>query len=553
MKSTKVKTKNILNSLKKYAKANAISLDAVDFKILKVESKIRTIHEKDYFHYNENIQTYYDSDEKTINEHVEFKQIYVIEMFQQIGCEIMLDYKIEYNEFKTKVNIIISKDSIIPSKHYKIKDLYRLITSEVNKIKAKEGILLNLYDKAYIHQLKAFTKHLGADKFHKNIKLPLFRGIDPSVTKKSQLIKYYEDKKNEYGISEVEAGEIIIEYIKPKFGLNGLDAFGDIVDATAFSNIKDTTKEIDSETIKIEENEDNKLYIAKVKGFVSLADDKLSIDNKIKLKKISRVQKQVADDENNNIEVILKEHDSTKDGIGEGVELTSETIHVEGFVGSNSFLNATNLIIDGATHQTSNQSAKYAKINRHKGNLRCHEAEIKLLEGGEIHATNVNIDSCLGGTIYAKHVTIKHVKKNVKIYASHSINIDQVSGEENVFTIDPRAIPILEKKLEFINADIEDLKFDLEEAQRHEQNKVPGIEQKIQNLVNTKNSIYDSVYDASINIVKPIRGFNTIVFTLKDNKKLTYKTKAQKYTKFFLVSSNDVVTLNPTTVSINLA
>jgi len=552
MKPSKVKTKNILNSLKKYAQSHALNLETVDFKILSIESHIKTIHEKDFFHYNENMREHYNSDEKIINEHVEFKQIYVIEIFESLDFELMLDYKIEYNEFKTKANIIISKDSIIPNKYHKIKDLYRLLTNEFNKIKAKEGILLNLFDEAYIHQIKAFTKHISDDKFNKDIKLPLFRGIDPNITKKSQLLKHYEHKKNEYGISEVESGEIIIEFIKPKFGLNGLNAFGKIVDAAAFSNSKDTTKAVDLTTIKIEETTDKKLYIAKEKGFVSTVDDKLSIDNKIQMQKLSRVQEQLANDENNNIEIILKEHDSTKDGIGEGVELTSETIHVEGFVGSNSFLNATNLIIDGATHQASNQSSKFAKINRHKGTLRCHKAEIKLLEGGEVHATYVEIESCLGGTIYAKHVKIKHVKKNVKIYASNSITIEVVSGEENVFTIDPRAIPILEKKLEFLNADIEDLKFKLEEAQRHEEDKVSIIETEIQRLKSAKSSIYESVYEASINIIKPIKGFNTITFVIKDNKKLTYKTKAQKYEPFSITLTGSTIHLLPTSLTLDI-
>lgn len=552
MKPTRVKTKNILNSLKKYATSQAVGLESIDFKILSIESHIKTIHEKDFFSFSNDIQAKYDTDEKIINEHIEFKQIYVIDLFESIGSEIILDYKVEYNTFKTKVNVIVSKDSIIPTKHYKIQHLYKLITDEFNKIKAKEGILLNLFDKEYIHKLKAFTKLVADDKFHKNIKLPLFIGIDPSITKKSQLLKHYEHKKNEFGISEVESGEIIAEFIKPRFGVNGLNAYGEIIDATTFSNTKDTIKAIDSSTVKIEEDENKKLYIAKEKGFVTFINEKLAVENKIKMQKLSRVQVQLADDENNNIEIVLKEDDATKDGIGEGVELTSETIRVEGFVGSNSFLNATNLVIDGGTHQTSRQSAKYAKINRHKGNLRCHKAEIKLLEGGEVHATSVTIDSCFGGTIYARDVTIKHVKKNVKIFASNSICIDVVSGEENLFEINPRAIPILEKKLEFIDADIEELKFKLEEAQRHERNKVASIIKEIESLKSAKNSIYQSVYEASINIKQPVKGFNTIKFVINDSKSLTYKTQANKYEEFSLVTSDDTVTLKPTTISIDL-
>ena len=550
MKPTKVKTRNILNSLKKYAKIKGVALDVLDFKILGIETLIKTIHEKDFFHFNEVVQEKYNSNEKIINEHVEFEQLYLIEIFKLVDFSMMLNYKIEYNEYKTKVDIVIKPDSIIPNDYPKIVDFYRALNTQFNKIKAKEGILLNLYDKEYIIKLKAFTKHVAKDKFKKSLRLPLIRTIDPNITKKSKLIKYYEDKKNEYGISEVAAEETIIEFIKPQFGVNGLNAFGNIVNAASYSNTKNTIKSFDHNTIKIKEDKYTKKYIAKIKGFVSNIDENLSIENKIKLQKISRVQEQLSDGENNNIEIILKEHDSAKDGIGEGVELTSETIHVEGFVGAKSFLNATNLTIDGATHQTSKQSAKHAKINRHKGNLRCHKADIKLLEGGEIHATNVNIDSCLGGTIYAKHVNIKQVKKNVKIYAANSISIESVTGEENFFEINPRAIPILEKKLEFINTDIEDLKFDLEEAQRHNSTKVELIEISIQKLKDSKENIYKSVYDAYIHIEKPVRGFNTITFVISENKKLTYTTQAQRYEDFSLTMTDDKIILQPIGISI---
>ncbi len=553
MKPRKIKTKSILKSLQRYAQDNEASVDIIDFDLLKVETHIKTIHDKEFSYYNEDISKAYEYDEQIINEHVEFKQLYIIEIFQKTDTKIRLNYKIQYDESNTDVDIILSRTSIIPYENYKAKDLYRLLLSEFDKIKAKEGILLNLFDELYIHKLKAFTKYLLDKKFKKSLKLPLIRAIHPNITQKSKLIIHYESKKNEHGICEVDAGEVIIEYIKPKFGSNGLNAFGEIIDAASYNNVKDYDKSVDLQTIKIEENDDKKLYIAKEKGYINVEKDEISIDHKIRMQKISRVQEILEDNEANNIEVILKEHDSTKDGIGEGVELTSETIHVEGFVGSNSMLNATNLFIDGATHQKSKQFAKFATINRHKGTLRCHKADIKLLEGGEVHATTVNIDSCLGGSVYGENIKIKNVKNKVKIYASNSIKIDLVSGEDNFFTIDPKAIPILGKKIEYIDNDIGDLKFDLEEAQRHHPEKVKSIEDHIHRLKNAKDLIYKSVYNASIEILKPLRGLNTITFVLKENLSISYKTQAKKYDDFYLEVSNETVTLKPTTKSIELS
>ena len=553
MKPRKIKTRNILKSLQRYAQDNATSIDILDFNLLKIETHIKTIQDKDFSYYNEDISKAYEYDEQIINEHVEFKQLYIIEIFKKRDTNIRLNYKVQYDEYNTDVDIILSKTSIIPYENYKIKDLYQLLLNEFDKIKAKEGILLNLFDELYIHKLKAFTKHVLDKKFTKSLKLPLIRAIHPSITQKSKLIMHYEDKKNKYGISEVDSGEVIMEYIKPIFGSNGLNAFGKAVDAASYNNAKDYNKSVDLQTIKIEQNNKKKLYIAKEKGYINVEEDEISIDHKIRMQKISRIQEVLANNEANNIEVILREHDSTKDGIGEGVELTSETIHVEGFVGSNSILHATNLFIDGATHQKSKQFAKFATVNRHKGTLRCHKADIKLLEGGEVHATTVNIDTCLGGSIYGENVKIKNVKNKVKVYASNSIKIDLVSGEDNYFTIDPKAIPILEKRIEYIDNDIQDLKFDLEEAQRHHPEKVKNVEDQIHRLKNSKDLIYKSVYNASIEILKPLRGLNTVTFVLKEDLSISYKTQEKKYDDFYLEVSDDIVTLKPTKKTLNLS
>ncbi len=553
MKPRKIKTRNILKSLQRYAQDNATSIDILDFNLLKIETHIKTIQDKDFSYYNEDISKAYEYDEQIINEHVEFKQLYIIEIFKKRDTNIRLNYKVQYDEYNTDVDIILSKTSIIPYENYKIKDLYQLLLNEFDKIKAKEGILLNLFDELYIHKLKAFTKHVLDKKFTKSLKLPLIRAIHPNITQKSKLIMHYEDKKNKYGISEVDSGEVIMEYIKPIFGSNGLNAFGKAVDAASYNNAKDYNKSVDLQTIKIEQNNKKKLYIAKEKGYINVEEDEISIDHKIRMQKISRIQEVLANNEANNIEVILREHDSTKDGIGEGVELTSETIHVEGFVGSNSILHATNLFIDGATHQKSKQFAKFATVNRHKGTLRCHKADIKLLEGGEVHATTVNIDTCLGGSIYGENVKIKNVKNKVKVYASNSIKIDLVSGEDNYFTIDPKAIPILEKRIEYIDNDIQDLKFDLEEAQRHHPEKVKNVEDQIHRLKNSKDLIYKSVYNASIEILKPLRGLNTVTFVLKEDLSISYKTQEKKYDDFYLEVSDDIVTLKPTKKTLNLS
>jgi len=550
LKETKVKTRNIELSINKYAQNNETSSDIVDFKILKSTTLIKTIHDEDFVEYNEALQADYSTEEKMIDYHLEFSQIHIIKLFEKQKSSYFLNYDIEFDYMNFNPHIIIKKESKIPRKD--LKQTYLWLIQEINKIKAKNGILINLFDKTYLAKIKIFTKIIHADKFKKNVKLPLIKTIEPDITQQGELILHYKKNINQHGIAEVEANEMIAEFRKPKFGKNGLDAFGKVIGSEYKKSHKDLKYDTEDATINIKEDENKKLYIAKTKGYVNISKNLMYIDKKIKKRKINRVEDKVSEHEDNEIEVIISEKDATQDSIGEGVELTSETIHVEGFVGSNSILHATNLTIDGATHQSSHQNAKYAKINRHKGTIRAHQVDINLLEGGTVYATNVNIDACLNGTVYGRDVSINNVKSNLKVYASHSISIGLVSGENNTFNIDYKKIPILSKKIDFINVDLEDLKYHLQEAQRHNKAKVPEIKSKMQKLKDEKNNILNSINDAFISIKKPFRGINNIIFTVDEIKELIYKTDSKKYEKFYLEIKDEHITLKPVNISIDL-
>lgn len=553
MEEAKVKTKNIALSMQKYAKKNDASVDIVDFTILKTQTLIKTSKERDFLEFNEVLSSEFKTEDDMIDYHVEFKQVHAIKLFEKKKKKYSLNYEVEFDEMNVNPQIIIKPDSLIPYRACSPKDTYSWLLKEINRIKAKNNILINMFDDTYIKKLKVFTKHLHNGKFKKTIKLPLIKTIAPNITRKGQLLLHYENKeKRHHEINEVDVGEVLVEFAKPKFGKNGLDAFGNIITSEFHKNSKDFTYDIDEETIEVKEDDKRKLYIAKAKGYVNFSRHTMYIDHTIKKRKLKRVEEQLADHEDNEIKVIVSEKDATQDSIGEGVELTSETIHVEGFVGSNSILNATNLIIDGATHQSSHQSAKYAKINRHKGTVRAHKADINLLEGGTVYATTVNIDSCLNGTIYAKDVNIKNVKSNLKVYASHSINITLVSGENNLFNIDYQKIPILSKKIEYIDNDIDDLKYHLEEAKRHNQEKVPELQLEIKKLKDEKMNIMNSVHDAYVHVEKSFRGLNTITFTTGDLKQLIYKTESKKYPKFHLEVADEKIILKPVNISIDL-
>lgn len=547
-----LRTKNINLAIEKFAKENECSPTEFSFSINKVDTYIKTVADDEFRLYIDDPLHYCNNHEKLVNEHVEFKQLYTITVKQTTKHAINLNYTIDFSANNTHPAIILHPDSQIPYKQYQPKEIYSLLLKEFNNIKAKNKILIKIFDEQMKEKLKTFVKYLYNGKFVKKIKLPLFNGLEPEVTKNSKLIMHFLNKEANHQVIEVDSGEVLVEFIKPIFGKNGLNAFGEIISNTHLNNKGDLTCSVDNKSIETIEDKNKKIYKSKIKGYIHFDKEDFYIDNKIKMRHLSRVQDSVAKDEANNIEVVISQDDTSLDSLGEGVRLTSETIHINGHIGAKSTLKAVNLYVDGATHQDSLQEAKFAEINRHKGKLRCHSAKIKLLEGGEVHATNVEIDSSLGGSVYAENVTIGQVKNNLRVYASNSITIRLVSGEDNLFKINYKNIPILNSKYNFITQEIEDLKYTLEGALKHTAAEVPIIKEKIKELKIMQDMIVNGVKNAKISILEPLKGLNTITFTIDDKNELTYKTDAKAYKPFYLIESDNDITLHPTNKKISI-
>ena len=548
-----IKTKHIKDALSNYATDNLIPLSECDFTLHKIETLVKNSRNHEFEHYTkERLKEYLDKD-KIINEHVEFTQIYTITAMQRETQELELLYSIDYGKYATHPKLILSPESKIPYKLYKPLELLKLLYKEFNKIKVYNNILIQLFDEPMKKALKSFVKYLYGGRFTKKVKIPLFDGIEPIISRESRAIFWFKEKEHEGMIIEVDEDEILIEYKKPLYGRNGLNAHGKNIDTVYAQNADDVDIEIDPKSIRIEEDKNSKRYISKKRGYVHYDGLHLSVDNRLRLHEISRNKNVIdSDDEDNNIDIVVAQHDTTKDSIGEGVELVSECIHVEGFVGANSTLEASKLEIKGATHQDSQQYAKFANINRHKGTLRCHEAKIGLLEGGIVHATKVHVESSLGGQIYAQDVTIGHTKNNLKVYASNSITVRLVSGEDNLFKINYKDIPVLKAKIEYIDREIEDLKYKLEQAERFKPQNVDLLDDEIASLKVEKKNIIHCYKRATITVEQPFRGLNHIVFTIDDDHEIHYKTEPKAYLPFHLQVDDQKITLLPPAISITI-
>ncbi len=550
--SQKIKTRDISLSLSKFAKNNSIALKECDFTINHIDTYMNCNSIDDTHLYNEDIYEYYTNPDKLLNEHLKLHQIFTITAKKANKKTIKLDYSIDFSEYNIHPKLIISPKSNIPYQSYKQAEILLILVKEINKIKAKNKILIKIFDDNMIKNLKLFVKHLYANKFTKKIKITLFDGIDPLISRKSKTIYWYKEKDISNQVIDVEADEILVEYKKAIFGKTGFDCFGSIVENGNSDKNNTFTSEIDENSVKLIENDDKKVYKSKVKGFVHHANNLLSVDNRVNMRQLSRVQNAVTEEEDNNIEVHISQHDTNQDSVREGVSLQSEIINITGHVGANSTLEALSLKIDGATHKTSVQYAKDAVINRHKGELHCNNAKINLLEGGIVHASNVEVEASLGGAIYAENVTVNLVKNNLKIYASNSITIKLVTGEDNIFKINYKDVPIVINKIKYLDEEINKLRDKLVTAKRHQLDKVDGIQSNIRSIRNKQKDIRQNVINAKIIIEKPLKGLNTIIFTTHLDDEIEFKTDARLYKPFYIELTQHKLTLYPVNKSIKL-
>ncbi len=551
---TLIHTKNIPLALKEYSDKHGYPIEKLDFTLLGVQTYFRSCHLDTFIKYHEDYKKEYDSPDKIIKDHVRFIQIYKIKIHARKKKALSLKYRLELGEFSTLPILIISTDSLLPIKDCTEQEMLKLLYNELNKIKASKRMLVNLFSSAMLKDLKQFVSEIYKHGFNKEASILLVEGIDPVISEPSKVINHYKEKSKGEKISEVEDSELIITYVKPIYGDAGLNAMGQRISHGKTNNLAKIEYQIDRKSINIQESSSEIRYYSKKRGFVSTLNNTLSISNKIVMETLKKVEGKLTKKEENEVAVIISQTDVTKDSVGEGVELVSESIHITGHIGAKSRVEAKEILIDGATHNDAFITARSAKINRHKGTLRCHKAEINSLEGGTVYATHAKINTALGGQVCAEHVTINSLKHNLKVFASKSITIERVLGEDNHFIIDYRKLPILQSKLQFLNEEREDLVWKYEDAKKHSLEKLPQIKEALDNKEAEIREIKLSHYDAVVTIMAPVNGLNTIEFSIPEKQNaLIYRTKeAKTFEPFYLKKSDDKIILEPVGVSIEL-
>jgi hypothetical protein len=317
---------NIRQALREFASDTYTPIKECDFTLHGVATYIKTSGMEAFGKYNVKQREIYKDLERLINDRVVFRQMYQISLHHKTTCEIELEYTIEKDPYLTHPILMIEPTSIIPYKQYKPQELFNLLIKEINKIKALSGILVGIFSDAMVQDVKKLVKEIYTNQFKESASILLFSGIEPELAEPSELTFHFEDKNKDRQIKEVEVGELIVEYKKPVFGKNGLNAQGKQIHRGNFDNEEFLKCTVDEETIDRIEDDEQILLYSKKRGFVNYTRKLIEISNKVTMEKVKRVQSQITKEEQNEVEIVLTQNDINEDTVGEGVQLKSETI-----------------------------------------------------------------------------------------------------------------------------------------------------------------------------------------------------------------------------------
>lgn len=549
-----ITTRNIKVELASYAQKIGVDPDNLDFTLIKYETLIKSVfYEEPKPLSKELIRRYAGKSFLIFREKASFIQEYTIKVvkksnnnFFNLKTELIIDH------LESRARLKISPKSKFNTKRYSQNELYKALYAEIIKIKAHNNILISFFSDRLLPQLKRFIINLYANKFNKEVSIIIYDGIMPKQSQKSFIEQHFINKTNEdKTLIEVEENEPLVSYTKPIYGRDGFSVHGEILEYELKEKQARLPYSIDNESILCVEDNKKAQYFARFKGYVQIVRARLFVKKRYISSGIKSTQKVFTDAETNNIEVVVAEQDMTKDGVGDGVNLVSQSVKITGAVGKNATIKAKDVIIDGLTHAQSKIYAKTVQINRHIGLVNAHKVHIKTLEGGTVYATEAIIDNVISGVISAEKIEIKNLKNNAKIYGSEYIVIDNITGEDNVIGIDVSKVETLKRKILFYKQEIEDLQDKIKETKKFPtlKNKTIALAKDIKlKRLELLESLFDP-FKARISIKSHFRGLNTIYFYIySKNFRLEFKTSQDKtYDDFRILDNPDLklITLLP--------
>ncbi len=442
-----IETEDIVKSIAEYAKKNNIDAKKIDFDINSVSTIAFNTIDKSIVIFD-TTRGEMIPPELFMDEDIRIYQRFLILLKEIEPQPVRLDMALSADKLFTKVLATLKKESKII--YYP--DLDRYIYDEINKRLAKHKILINIFENDLKKQIDDFVKKIKEGvALEEDYKFTVAESRDFIPSEDDKIVFYFEEKKkineenpdfyNRGFIVDVDEGEILVEYKKPKAGRSGRDVRGYFI-KVAESKSHNEPKFAITENIKTEDTPSIIRYIAKKQGYVAYDGKVLDVQEELKVQEISfRKTGSIVVDQNKDITLDIEESNPIVDAIGSNMTARATEVIVRGSMGDNSSVYADKAQIKGLTHSTSKVFAKDAEIATHRGYLEAKEAKIERLEGGVVVADTVHIGHANSGRIVAKKVYITNLGSNCNITASSLIDITTVLGGDNVFVFEAAAMP----------------------------------------------------------------------------------------------------------------
>ena len=438
-----INTKDLLSDLEDISKNYNISLKEIDIKMLSYKSYMKDSSSDKVIEITELNKEKYLSEEYILNENISYTQELRVEVYKKEGNDFPLLISLAANKDLTQVRATVkSKEKITY-----FDGLEGEIISQIEKKKAKLGLMIGMMDENMRSGVKKLISLIRVNKgLSKNISFIICEGFSKVDPINQEIIEVYKNKNGEStngqkSMCDVKEGDLVIEVLKAKEGRVGRDCKGKILSIDEIS-LNDAPVELNmSEDFILKEDDDKIQYFANKSGYIYEGiGNKYEIKDELVVDSVSvKTTGDIDIGEESDVRVTIQEDNSALDAVGPGVEIDTNELNIAGSVANNAKIKANIVQIKGQTHQSSKVEAKEIQIHLHKGYAEGDEIEIEILEGGVVIGDIVRVKKFFGGEIRAKEVYLDEVTSNSKVFASHHIEINKITGNGNIFRVDALA------------------------------------------------------------------------------------------------------------------
>lgn len=440
---TKTST-NVKEDLRLAASDRKLNADEVDFDLLSYETYSKKQTDKDWHPIlNGNIYAQFTQEELYSSELL-ITQEYQIKIRPSVAIRHLdLRFSLAMNKTKGILTAVIDPSSIIPLK----KGVQEWIKTVINKKKLRLGYLIGTEDEALEKEILRLLSSIQkngplSEPYRMQIAtfFPAVDAIDDSI-----ILSYKKGQENQDEasfITGVHPGDLLLVYVFPKKGRNGRGLDGvPIVVSDPIIKYAGVVK-VDNTTITSTQDENGISYFSLVSGFIKRSKGTFVVSQDLYLEAVNAKTGSVIPGADKKISLTVEQKDHGEDAVGAGLRIDIQKVDISGTIGEHVKITAGDLSVDAQTHKNSTINVTgVANIKLHRGDLKAHEANIEVLEGGLIEADIVRISKMLGGEIIAREVHIETLYAHSKITALESIEIQNIEGEGHNLCIDPFSVP----------------------------------------------------------------------------------------------------------------